>query len=49
MKKQVKQEGAEFLRDLVKWLNQRSEVLNENKSPLTLINEYRNIHNHVRR
>jgi hypothetical protein len=33
--------GANFLRDLVLWLNRCNEYYNVNKSPLTLIKEYR--------
>ena len=33
--------GAEFLRNLVLWMNSRNEFLNDNKSILSLIAEYR--------
>lgn len=35
--------GAEYLRALVDWINNRSEHLNENKSNLKLMNEFNNI------
>jgi hypothetical protein len=35
-----KKNGAKVLRDLVLWLNDRDEYLNDNKSILTLISEY---------
>lgn len=33
-------DGVEFLRDLVNWLNFRSEHLNSNKTPLFLMKEF---------
>ena len=33
-------EGIEFLREVLAWANARPEVLNENKTPNQLINEY---------
>ena len=41
MKTQNTKSGVSFLRNLVFWLNQRNEYLNENKTPLALIAEYR--------
>jgi len=40
-KKKEQPDGANFLRDLVLWMNARNEWINENKTPLTLIKEYR--------
>lgn len=34
--------GAKKLRDIVEWMNNRKESLNENKSHLELIAEYNN-------
>jgi len=39
-KKQKKRNGAAYLRRLVKWLDARSEYLNDDKSHLDLIVEF---------
>jgi hypothetical protein len=38
--KKQKMNGAEYLRKLVEWINQRPETLNDGKSHLTLISEF---------
>jgi hypothetical protein len=38
--KRILNNGAEYFRNLVKFLNSRKETLNENKTPLTLMYEY---------
>ena len=38
--KDKKRNGAKYLRDLVGWMNNRKESLNDDKSLLDLIDEY---------
>jgi hypothetical protein len=40
MNKDKTKNGAEELRNIVTWMNNRDEYLNENKTLLTLIGEY---------
>ena len=40
-------DGIEFLRDLVRAFDYRSEFLNEDKTPTQLINEYLKVVNNI--
>lgn len=39
-----KYNGTDYFRQLVKWLNNRAEYLNDNKSKLQLIGEFNKIY-----
>ena len=41
-------EGIEFIRSLANWSNYRNESLNDNKTPIQLINEFNDFRNGVR-
>lgn len=41
-------EGIEFIRSLANWSNYRNECLNDNKTPIQLINEFNDYKNGIR-
>jgi len=41
-------QGIEFIRSLANWSNYRNEYLNENKTPIQLINEFNDYKNGIR-